>query len=517
MLDAIVRNVMTPLTGNPELPGAVSAKLKIRPPDIGRVTVLRRSIDARQRNRLRYNFTLRVELPQSFPPHPDVSAWEPPAPIPPPEVRLRDPHPVIVGSGPAGLFCALAMVERGLKPRIHERGAPCGERARDVAGFWKSGDLNPESNVQFGEGGAGMFSDGKLTARNRNALTGRIYELLVQHGAPGEILIDAMPNLGTEGVRGVVHSIRDFLTASGCTFHYHSRLEDIRVQDGRLRELRFTNGAVQSEVVVLATGNGAADTWRMLLGRGVHLQTKPLAVGYRIEHPRLWLDHRLYGETNDFALSGPAVYKLTARAGERGVYTFCMCPGGEVIAATSSPRRQVVNGMSGKARDGDFSNSAVVATVGLADLGEDPREAIEWVEQLERGAFLGNHPYHAPAQSASEFMGRAPRKLRGTIRPGFRHAGLAAMLPDALVKAIKTGLLVFDKRIPGFIQQGVMFGLETRTSSPVRMERDPVTGCATGVAGLYPAGEGSGYAGGIVSSAADGYRTGCRFVCGQNA
>jgi uncharacterized protein len=509
----LVRNLGVALSSQPDPLTALCAKLRISRETIEDWEIRRRALDARQSGRIRYDYTLSVRFAGEPPIHPDLHP-EAPAPTEPlPQRILHDDRPLIVGMGPAGLFAALALVERGFRPIIVDRGDPVSERTARVGRFWGTGELDPESNVQFGEGGAGTFSDGKLTARNRTPHTEAVFDYLIRFGAPPEIAYEALPHLGTDGLVGILANLRAFLESKGAEFRFRSRLDAIDLESGRITGVSIGNERYQPEIVLLGVGNGADDTYRMLHQAGISMESKPFAAGVRIEHPQDYLNRAFYGQDVDLSLTGPATYRLTAKAGERGVYSFCMCPGGMVVAAASEHDGQVLNGMSRQLRDGKYGNSAIVVTVNESDYGRGPLAALEFRRAIETRCFDATLPYHAPTQSAGAFLGVGKRAVgRTSYRPGVRIVELSGLFPPALTKALKQGLATFGRRVRGFVEEGVLLAPETRTSSPVRMIRDEGKFCALGVENLYPIGEGAGYAGGIISSAADGWRTGSLFV-----
>ncbi len=509
----LVRNVRTPLEREPDLKGAVARKLRIAPATLCQLTIRRRAVDARKRNEVRWCYTLLVTFTGEPPTHPDVQPWSEPEPETLSPQFLSAPHPFIVGAGPAGLFAALALAERGFLPWIFDRGDPLSERTRAVQQFTATGELDPDSNVQFGEGGAGAFSDGKLTARSQNVWTEAVFERLVRFGASPDILVNALPHLGTDGMRAVVAGIRAWLEQQGCRFFWRAPLTGLTLANGRVTRVTLGGEEYSPEALLLGVGNAARQTFRMLYERGIAMHTKPFAVGFRLEHEQAFLNDFFYGPRTNFTLTGPATYRLVTRAGERGVYSFCMCPGGEVLAAASEPGGQVVNGMSWANRAARWANSAIVAQVGPADYGSGPLDGVRFQEEIERRAWRTG--FAAPVQSAAEYIGagRATGAVRSSYRPAIVRADLGGILPPALDKALRAGLRQLDRR--GFVRQGLLLAVETRTSCPVRMVRSEQTLASVSAENLFPIGEGAGYAGGIVSSAADGWRTASQFEKGQ--
>jgi uncharacterized FAD-dependent dehydrogenase len=421
---------------------------------------------------------------------------------------------IVVGCGPAGLFAALRLAENGIPVLLLERGDPIPARCREVQTFWETGTLNRESNVLFGEGGAGTFSDGKLTSRVKNPQMGLVKETLVELGAPSDILTDAKPHIGTDILRAVVVNFRQKLLDLGCQIRFETLVSDFILRDGRLVGV-VVNGAeeIKADQLVLAIGQNADDTYQRLHERGIQLAPKPFAMGLRLEHPQSLINQIQYGKWQHPDLP-PADYFLTAKVAqpERSVYTFCMCPGGQVIGCSSEPGGVITNGMSRSARDGAYGNSAVVVNVGPADFSGTPQEPLQGLafrRQWEERAFImGGGNYCAPAQRLTDFLqDRESAALAPTsFRPGVKAASLSEALPVFVAEALQDGLRQFNGKMPGFVTaEATLIGVETRTSSPVRILRD-TAGQSVNTTGIYPCGEGAGYAGGIVSSALDGIR-----------
>jgi uncharacterized FAD-dependent dehydrogenase len=512
MTTYLVRNIAVPLSAHPDPLTALCAKLRIAPACVESFEIRRRAIDARKKGALRYDYTVSVIFSGNVPQHPDIAPDTIPEPEALPQVTLHDPQPLIIGMGPAGLFAALTLVERGFRPVIIDRGDSVEERRKTVGKLWGTGELDPESNVQFGEGGAGTFSDGKLTARNRNPFSEKVFEYLIRFGADASIAWEALPHLGTDGLVGVLHAMRLYLEGHGAQFRFRTRLDGVVLRDGRITSVSLNGESISPEVILLGIGNGAHDTFRLLREEGIPIIAKPFAVGLRIEHPQDYINSAFYGAGTDFSLTGPATYRLTAKTGERGVYTFCMCPGGMVVCASSETDGLVTNGMSNHARDSRFGNSAVVVTVNDRDFGRNTLNGIAFRRRIETACFDPLYPQIAPAQSAAAFIRSEKRGLgRVSYRPGVRAADISALFPREIARALAQGLAQWGKRIPGFIENGMVIAPETRTSSPVRILRDEYRLCSTVATNLYPIGEGAGYAGGIISSAADGCRTASLF------
>lgn len=484
---------------------ALAAELHMAPASISDLRLVRRSVDARQKQR-GIREVLRVEY---------ALCGDMLAPLllehTPTVVLLRQlshcPQRVlVVGAGPAGLLCADILSQGGAEVTLIDRGGPVAARAVTVQDFWRNGTLDPESNVQFGEGGAGTFSDGKLTTRIKSEHLPYVLGLLIECGAAENIRWDAKPHLGTDVLRTVIVKLRERLLARGVKILFGTRLEDLATTEHGVSVLTSTFCETFSHVV-LAVGNSARDTFAML-HRRIYMEAKPLAVGVRIEHPRELIDRNQYGRG---AETMPAAeYSLKGTFGERGVYSFCMCPGGEVVNASSELGHTVVNGMSYSKRQSPFSNSALVVTVPIAEYGTThPLSGITYQRAIENKAYRASGGYTPPAMKVADFLAHrvgsqhVKASLAVTESVDFRE-----ILPATLLDPLRAGIVQFERSLPGFIEQGVMIAPETRTSSPVRMPRDLITGESLGDQGrrIFPCGEGAGYAGGIVSAAVDGVR-----------
>ncbi len=492
--------------------------------EVERFSVARRGLDARRKGMVRRVYAVDLSLrspaleeavrsrvpaarPHATPPDPF-----PRSPVPPPAVR-----PVVAGAGPAGLFASLVLARYGAPPLLLERGRAVEERARQVAAFWKYGELDPDSNVQFGEGGAGTFSDGKLTTRIGDPLVEHVVGTFAAYAGLPELVRESKPHVGTDRLRNFCIRMREELRTLGSDIRFGARVDDIGTEAGSIRSIRLSDGEeIPCRDLVLAIGHSARDTVRMLLARGVRMSAKPFAVGFRVEHPQDLIDRIQYGRMAGNPRLPPADYRLTARAPSgRGIYSFCMCPGGEVMAASSGPGEMPVNGMSTQARNSGFANSGIVASVTADDFGTgDVLAGVDLQKVLEARAFRkGGGGYGIPAMNLTAFLGRKDRNLsRGkALAPRVVRANLSGILPPGVEEDIRYGLGKFGESMRGFLtQEGTLYGVESRTSSPVRIDRENYESVT--VKGLYPVGEGGGHAGGIVSSAVDGIRAALRIL-----
>jgi uncharacterized FAD-dependent dehydrogenase len=424
-------------------------------------------------------------------------------------------RPVVVGMGPAGLFAGLLLAQMGFRPLILERGKAVRERTKDTFGLWRQGVLNPESNVQFGEGGAGTFSDGKLYSQIKDPryLSRKVLNEFVKAGAPEEILYESHPHIGTFKLVGMVEKMRATIQSLGGEIRFGSRVDDIEIADGQVQGVMLSSGErIATSHLVLAVGHSARDTFEMIHKRGVYIEAKPFSIGFRIEHPQSLIDAARYGKNAGNPALGAADYKLVHHASNgRSVYSFCMCPGGTVVAATSEPGRVVTNGMSQYSRNERNANAGIV--VGITpeeDYPGDPLAGVAFQRRWESRAFeLGGGTYQAPGQLVGDFLaGRASTEfgqVQPSYTPGVHLTDLASALPDYAIAAIREALPAFARQIKGFdMADAVLTGVETRTSSPIRIKRNADDLQSINTRGLYPAGEGAGYAGGILSAAVDG-------------
>lgn len=431
-------------------------------------------------------------------------------------------RPVVIGSGPAGLFCTYFLAQNGYRPILIERGMPVEERLKDVEAFWKTGKLNTESNVQFGEGGAGTFSDGKLNTlvKDSDGRGRKVMEIFAEYGAPKEILYVNKPHIGTDVLINVIRNMRNAILENGGEVLFHTKMTDIHTRntDGskQLESLLLTDTLTGEErilptdITVLALGHSARDTFQMLYERGIDVQAKSFAVGVRVEHPQAMINLSQYGREHPDILSA-ASYKLTTKLENgRGVYTFCMCPGGYVVNASSEQERLAVNGMSYHARDGRNANSAVIVTVTPEDYGgSHPLAGVAFQRKLEEAAYREGKG-SVPVQTFGDYRRNMPSEKLGTVIPQikgkYRLSNVRNIFPGEIGDSIEQGILAFDRKIPGYAgEDTILSGVESRTSSPLRINRDAQM--ESPVKGIYPCGEGAGYAGGITSAAMDGIKT----------
>lgn len=423
-------------------------------------------------------------------------------------------RPVIVGFGPCGMFSALTLARNGFKPLVIERGASVLERTEKVNTFWHGGDFDENTNVQFGEGGAGTFSDGKLTTRIGDPLSDSVLEDFVKFGAPEDILYNAMPHVGTDILKDVVKNIRAEIISLGGEIRFNTKLSDVSIKNGKVNSITLSSGeTIPCSVLILGIGHSARDTYKMLFEKGVNMIQKPFSVGFRIEHLQEDINRAMYGKYANHPALGAATYKLSYREGDKGCYSFCMCPGGSVVLASSEKDSVVVNGMSERARDKINSNSAICVNVSGDDFKDShPLSGIEFQRELERKAFLmGGKDYSAPVQLLGDYLeGKVSKKfgkVKPSVLPNTEFTDLNNLFAPQFNSFMKKGILSFERKIKGFTNpETLLTGVETRTSAPLRIVRNE-EGESVNVKGIYPAGEGAGYAGGIMSAAVDGIKT----------
>ncbi|SNS42310.1 hypothetical protein SAMN06295912_10667 [Sphingomonas laterariae] len=511
------------------LPAAIAARLGLDPAEILSWTVARRGNDARRKSAIQLVYSIDVAVADEaallarFATDSHVNRA--------PETEYRfvaqapadyaGPRPVVIGAGPCGLLAGLILAQMGFRPIIVDRGKVVRERTKDTWGLWRRSELNPESNVQFGEGGAGTFSDGKLYSRVKDPrhLGRKVLTEFVKAGAPPEILTDAHPHIGTFRLVTMVESIRETIQELGGEYRFEHRVDDLDIEtsaDGsrHVRGLHFHNGTyLVADHVVMAVRHSARDTFHMLHDRGVHIEAKPFAIGVRIEHPQSWIDRARYGDCAKHPDLGAAAYSISHQATNgRTVYSFCMCPGGRVVAATSEEGRVVTNGMSQYSRAEFNANSGLVVTIDPErDYPGHPLAGIEFQRHWESLAYVaGGSSYAAPGQKVGDFLAGRPSTELGAVtpsyKPGVHLTDLSQCLPPYAIEALREALPIFGRQIANYDHpDAVMTGVETRTSSPIRITRGP-DGQSLNLAGLYPAGEGAGYAGGILSAAIDGIK-----------
>lgn len=514
---------------------AAARALRIPPAAIASCTVVKQSIDARKMNDggVRFNYILHVQ------PHREEDTLQKnarnPNAIPAPDRTYANAspvsseagplRPVIVGTGPCGMFAGLQLAKAGLRPILLERGKPAGDRARDVTAFWRgAADLDEDSNVQFGEGGAGTFSDGKLYTgiRDRENRIPYLLQELVNHGAPEEILIKGKPHIGTDRLIKVVRNIRETIESLGGEYRFETRVTGLHVENGKIRGVKTADGGeLETDTVLLAVGHSARDIFEMLYEMEVPMEAKPFSVGARIEHPQEMIDRVRYGKDVGNDQLGAAAYKFVYHCGRskatnkgRAAYSFCMCPGGLVVAASSEKGGVVTNGMSSFARSDANANSGFMIDIFPEDYTQKdhPLAGIRYQQKLEKKAFeMGGSNYHAPAQLLGDFLAKRPSKELGNVQPSYRPGvtlcDLGELLPSLVTDPLRASVSRIARQLPGFDRaDAVLTGVETRSSSPLRIVRDPDTLQSPAIAGLYPSGEGAGYAGGIISAAVDGLR-----------
>ena len=484
-----------------DVKATIAKHLGVSAQEIGEIRLLKKSIDARKKPHVFYVITANVYMAgESVSPLYELAYQT---------VEWKASPVAVVGAGPCGLFCALELVKSGVPVIVFERGDDVDARKKTVSNFIATKVLDAESNVQFGEGGAGTFSDGKLNTQTKSPLISKVLATFVKNGAPQEILWDSKPHIGSDRLPNVVKAIRQEIERLGGRFYFRSTVTDFDIKNGAVTSVTANGNKYDISALVLAIGHSARDTFRKLYSKGCVMEQKPFAVGFRVEHLQESIGRAQYGKY--YQALPPADYKLTAKVGDRGVYSFCMCPGGEVVAASSEKDRLVVNGMSNYARDGINANSALVAQVGARDYGDGVMAGLQFQEELEERAYkLGGGDFVAPLARMEDFLDRKKTTQLGEIKPtyplGYSFCSMDDVFGEMLADTLRLAVLDMDHRLKGFAHpDALLTAVETRTSSPIRILRGDNMQ-AVGVCGLYPAGEGAGYAGGITSAAVDGIK-----------
>ena len=496
---------------NEEIFEKALAKNKLNKNEVSEWRIYKRSVDARKKDDIHYNYIFDVKLKNSK----KEAKFQKVEEYVFPKINIKrksEIQPVIVGAGPAGLFAGIILIENGVKPIILERGKSVDERIKDIQEFITNRKFNVSSNIQFGEGGAGTFSDGKLNTGNTNIYSRKVLEEFVRFGAPEEILYTAKPHIGTDNLVKIIKNIREYIIANGGQVLFQEQVKDFEITNGKITGV-YCSKKIETDAVILAIGHSARDTFKKIYEKQIAMQPKNFAVGVRIEHLQKDINIAQYGEQTKLKLP-VADYKLVYHASNgRTCYTFCMCPGGTVMASNSEENSIVTNGMSNFARDGENANSAVLVNVNIDDYYKNtPLDGMYFQEQLEKNAYkLGGENYNAPVQRLEDFIKNQKSekigKVKPTYKPGYTLSNLNEILPDFISETLKEGIQELDKKMHGFgDDDSILTGVETRSSSPVQIIRDKETLNSINVEGLYPCGEGAGYAGGIMTAAIDGIR-----------
>ena len=492
-------------------------KLRINDDEIKRMRILKESVDARKKNNIIINYQVLVSIEnedkiinkniENVSLHFEKEEME----VVKGNKKLKH-RPIIIGFGPAGMFAAYHLAKEGYRPIVFEMGSDVDSRQERIDEFWKNGKLDLKSNVQFGEGGAGTFSDGKLTTRIKDERVEIVLNTLVENGAPDEILYRNKAHVGTDILRNVVKNIRGNIKKMGANVRFNSKMTDIHYENGQLKSIEVNGDIIEAENLILCIGHSSRDTYEMLISKNFVLENKPFAMGFRIEHKQSFIDKSQYGEFTDHPKLRSSEYSISARLkDERGVYSFCMCPGGVVVNASSEEERLAVNGMSYHARDKENSNSAIVISVNESDYGKNILSGLEFQRSCENRAFLiGGANYKAPVQLVSDFIESKKscslKEVIPSIESGYNLSTVEGIYPKKMEDGLREGLVLLNHKIKGFSEGGAVFtAAETRTSAPVRILRNSDFE-SVGIKGVYPCGEGAGYAGGIVSAAVDGLK-----------
>ena len=508
------RQIKISLDKDRDLKNKVSKLLHINENEILNLKINKKSLDARKKDNLFYVYEVDIEVENEkkiLRKYKSTDIFETPNEeyIFPPKKEID--QPIIIGCGPAGLFCAYILAEQGYKPIIYERGEKVEDRVKTIEEFWNTNKLNVNSNIQFGEGGAGTFSDGKLNTLTKDKFNRqkKVFEIFVENGAPEEIMYINNPHIGTDILREVIINMRNKIISNGGKINYNSKLEDIIIENNAVKSIIVNGNTIPCKNLILAIGHSARDTFEMLSTKDLDMTSKPFAVGIRIEHPQKLIDIHQYGEKYYKQLP-PASYKLTYQTSKnRGVYSFCMCPGGYVVNASSEEGLLAVNGMSNHARDTENSNSALVVTISPEDFGNNPLDGIKFQRELERKAFIeGNSliPVQLYKDYKSNEKSTSINSINVITKGNYSLGNLNNIFPEFINESLKEAIEYFNTKIEGYSNpDAILLGVESRTSSPVRIPRDE-NGLSK-INGLYPCGEGCGYAGGITTAAIDGLKT----------